>query len=183
MDQKSYHFVEYAFTSPFPLQRTPHTLAYDPKVSKCASTSSITRSLCHVALTLSSHCSVSCQRGKKDVALIESAGCLQKRASRLCMARFFQTQCSLDHNVSCWQVSTWLWNAGEGGVWAWILSECVQLACPTVTKSASSHVFTEVKVWSFWQTAQTCLKNCRVKMPPRAGQYTTLLRCKNRFLN
>lgn len=36
---------------------------------------------------------------------------------------FIQSQCSLDHNVSRWQVSTWLWNAGEGGVWAWILSD------------------------------------------------------------
>lgn len=69
------------------------------------------------------------------------------------MARIIQTQCSLDLSVSCWQVSTWLWNAGEGGVWAWMLSKCVQLACPTVTKSASSHVITEVRLWLIWQTA------------------------------
>lgn len=42
----------------------------------------------------------------KTVDLNQFAGCLQQCIPILDMARFFQTQCSLDHNVSRWQVST-----------------------------------------------------------------------------
>lgn len=77
--------------------------------------------------------------------------------SHLSWQDFIQTQCSLDHNVSRWQVSTWLWNAGEGGVWAWILSDW---PCPTVTKAP---VAMPLQRWKMIQLWLLCSENWIVK--------------------